>query len=124
MTERIEHIINHIHFDSEEEVAKALGHAELLEDLTSEEKNDLTPEIGVLDFPLAFAGLIEDIRGISRVDQLKGRKPERLYRKLCDFKAGPVDKCMLYVFRCAVYYASTKEHDPNLLKWWNWKDRD
>ncbi len=68
----------------------------------------------------------QDLRaiGISRVDQLKGRKPERLYRKLCDFKVGPVDKCMLYIFRCAVYYASTKEHDPNLLKWWNWKDRD
>lgn len=29
-----------------------------------------------------------------------------------------VDRCMLYVFRCAVYY----EHDPELLKWWNWKD--
>ncbi|MHA2066255.1 MAG: hypothetical protein ACXABY_17925 [Candidatus Thorarchaeota archaeon] len=29
---------------------------------------------------------------------------------------------MLYVFRCAIYYASNNEHDPQLLKWQNWKD--
>lgn len=61
--------------------------------------------------------------GIESVDDLKGKNPEKLYRKLCDFKAAPVDKCMLYVFRCAVYYASNKRHDPYLLKWWNWKDK-
>jgi hypothetical protein len=33
-----------------------------------------------------------------------------------------VDRCVLYVFRCAVYFASEAEHDPELLKWWNWKD--
>lgn len=27
-----------------------------------------------------------------------------------------------YVFRCAKYYAVNSEHDPELLKWWNWKD--
>jgi hypothetical protein len=34
-----------------------------------------------------------------------------------------VDRCMLNVFRCAVYYASNDIHDPELLKWWNWKDK-
>jgi hypothetical protein len=29
---------------------------------------------------------------------------------------------VLYVFRCAVYYATEKEHDPELLKWWSWQD--
>jgi hypothetical protein len=29
---------------------------------------------------------------------------------------------MLYVFRTAVYYASNSKHDPEKLKWWNWKD--
>jgi hypothetical protein len=29
----------------------------------------------------------------------------------------------LYVFRCAVYYATNKSHDVELLQWWNWKDR-
>jgi hypothetical protein len=33
-----------------------------------------------------------------------------------------VDRCVLYVFRCAVYFASESKHDPELLKWWNWKD--
>lgn len=70
--------------------------------------------------------IAQDLRqiGITSVTQLKGRSPERLYQKLCDFKASPVDRCMLYVFRCAVYYASSSDPDPALLKWWNWKDRE
>ena len=70
--------------------------------------------------------IAQDMRniGIGSVSQLKGGEPEKLYKKLCDFKAGPVDRCMLYVFRCAVYYASNTEHDPELLKWWNWKDKN
>ena len=60
--------------------------------------------------------------GIRSVNNLKGKNPERLYKKLCNYKAAPVDRCMLYVFRCAVYFASNTEHDPQLLKWWNWKD--
>ena len=59
--------------------------------------------------------------GITAVDQLKGKDPEELYQKLCDFKAEPVDPCMLYVFRGAVYYSSHGDPDPELLKWWNWK---
>jgi hypothetical protein len=62
--------------------------------------------------------------GIHSVSQLKGRNPENLYQKLCNFKASPVDRCLLYVLRCAIYYASNTEHDPELLKWWNWKDKD
>ncbi|MHC4807910.1 MAG: helix-hairpin-helix domain-containing protein, partial [Planctomycetota bacterium] len=49
---------------------------------------------------------------------------EQLYDRLCEFKASPVDRCMLYVFRCAIYYASNTEHDPELLKWENWKDKE
>ena len=61
--------------------------------------------------------------GICSVDDLKGKSPEELYDKMCDFKAEPVDRCMLYVLRCCVYYASNDEHDEELLKWWNWKDK-
>jgi hypothetical protein len=60
--------------------------------------------------------------GIRGVSELKNRDPENLYRQLCDFQGMHVDRCMLYVFRCAVYFASNDEHDPELLKWWNWKD--
>jgi recombinational DNA repair protein RecR len=68
----------------------------------------------------------QDMRniGIYSVSQLENQDPEKLYQKLCSFKASPVDRCMLYILRCAVYYASNTEHDPNLLKWWNWKDKN
>jgi hypothetical protein len=62
--------------------------------------------------------------GITSVRQLRGKDPQKLYRKLCRFKAAPVDRCLLYVFRCAVYYASTSDPDPELLQWWKWKDQD
>jgi len=61
--------------------------------------------------------------GINSIDDLKGKQAEQLYDRLCEFKASPVDRCMLYVFRCAIYYASNTEHDPELLKWENWKNK-
>lgn len=45
-----------------------------------------------------------------------------MYLRLCAQEGAHVDRCVLYVFRCAVYYASTDRPDPDLLKWWNWKD--
>jgi predicted RecB family nuclease len=68
--------------------------------------------------------LARDLRalGITAVGQLKDKDPEQLYEKLCRFKTAPVDRCVLYVLRCAVYYASSADPDPRLLQWWNWKD--
>jgi len=60
--------------------------------------------------------------GIQKVESLKGRDPEALYRKLFRLVGQPVDRCVLYAFRCAVYFASETNHDPQKLKWWNWKD--
>jgi len=60
--------------------------------------------------------------GIREVAELRGRSPEFLYAELCQEVGQPVDRCVLYVFRCAVYFASEARHDPELLKWWNWKD--
>ncbi len=63
--------------------------------------------------------------GIRKVSDLRGKDPEWLYRKSNDFAGQAQDRCLLYVFRCAVYYAETegKKRDPGKLKWWNWKDR-
>jgi hypothetical protein len=61
--------------------------------------------------------------GIRRVAELKGKDPERLYSRRCTQVGMRIDPCLLYVFRCAVYYASHTRHNPELLKWWNWKDR-
>ena len=61
--------------------------------------------------------------GYRSVAELKGRDPEEMYASLCDLQGRKVDICMLYVFRCAVYFATEETHDPELLKWWNWKDK-
>ena len=60
--------------------------------------------------------------GFRSVQALQGQDPEELYVRQCALQGTQVDRCMLYVFRCAVYYASNEQHDPALLKWWNWKD--
>ncbi len=60
--------------------------------------------------------------GIRRVAQLRGQNPERLYRRLIAQRGQYQDRCVLYVFRCAVYFAETARPRPQLLKWWNWKD--
>ena len=60
--------------------------------------------------------------GIKQVSDLRGANPEALYRDLCDEVGQRVDRCVLYVFRAAVYFASESKYNPELLKWWNWKD--
>jgi hypothetical protein len=79
--------------------------------------------------------------GVRSPAGLRGRDPEALYDEL-QAQLGPVDRCVLYAFRCAVYAADhgaghDTEHDahpgsdrggghgaddPELAKWWNWKD--
>ena len=60
--------------------------------------------------------------GYYSVSDLKHQNPELMYRTLMDIKDTHIDRCVLYVFRCAVYFAENKDHDKELLKWWNWKD--
>ena len=60
--------------------------------------------------------------GYLKVTSLKGENPENMYQSLMDLRKQHVDRCVLYVFRCAVYYASNSVHEPDLLKWWYWKD--
>lgn len=49
-----------------------------------------------------------------------GLSPEKKFRRIAGVKQ---DRCLLYVFRCAVYFSKTKHPKPKLLKWWNWKDK-
>lgn len=75
--------------------------------------------------PGVGASISEDLwnLGIRSVPELRGRDPGEMYERLCQLQGVRVDRCMLYVLRCAVYFASHDEHDPELLKWWAWKDR-
>lgn len=61
--------------------------------------------------------------GIHKVEDLIGKNPEELYEKDCLFKGFRDDRCVLYVFRLAVYYANNDVYEPEKLKWWNWKDK-
>ncbi len=76
------------------------------------------------DIPSVGPSIAEDLisMGITRVVHLKGLSPEAMYQQLCDMTGGYQDPCVLYTFRCAVYYASNTRHDPEKLKWWNWKN--
>ena len=59
--------------------------------------------------------------GIRSVADLKDKDPETLYL-LSNAYAGCVqDRCLLYVFRCAVYFAAEPFPEKEKLKWWNWK---
>ena len=61
--------------------------------------------------------------GIMCIADLVGKNPEELYLQDCAFKGFQEDRCALYVFRLAVYYAENETHDPEKLKWWYWKDK-
>lgn len=61
--------------------------------------------------------------GITCVEDLKGKNPEELYQKDCAKKGSQVDKCQLYLFRMAVYYAEHERPDEEKLKWWYWKNK-
>lgn len=63
--------------------------------------------------------------GIRSINDLKGKDPEKLYIKSNKHAGVVQDRCLLYVFRCAVYFAETesKKLKPEKLKWWNWKEK-
>jgi nucleotidyltransferase/DNA polymerase involved in DNA repair len=60
--------------------------------------------------------------GIRRIADLKRKNPETLYRRLEKLTGAHQDRCVLYTFRCAAYYARTAKPVPRLLLWWNWMD--
>ncbi len=61
--------------------------------------------------------------GFRSAEELKNASPAKMYEDLCVLKAARADMCMLYVFRCAVYFITEQKHDPELLKWWSWKEK-
>ena len=68
--------------------------------------------------------LAQDLRmlGIHCTPDLRGQDPEALYSRLCEMTGVRVDRCVLYAFRCAVYFVNHSDHDAKLLRWWNWTD--
>ena len=60
---------------------------------------------------------------IFSVSDLMGKNPERLYAKLERSRKMHIDRCVLYGFREAIYFAEGGR-ELEKLKWWNWKDKD
>lgn len=62
--------------------------------------------------------------GITSIADLKGQNPYNLYDLSNAYTGTVQDRCVLYVFKCAVYYADTPKdkHETEKLKWWYWKD--
>ena len=60
--------------------------------------------------------------GVTRVADLRERDPEKLYARINRIRDQQQDRYLLYVFRCAVYFAKEKKPNPEKLKWWNWSD--
>ena len=61
--------------------------------------------------------------GIRKIDDLKDKNTKELYEQLNYVTGIRHDICMLYTFRYAVYFASTRNPQPGKLKWWYWKGK-
>lgn len=89
----------------------------------------MTPRIPATDelrrIPGVGPATAQDLHalGIHSIRSLARQDPERMYVRLQELTGQRQDPCVLYVFRCAVYFARTRDHEPDLLKWWNWKGR-
>jgi hypothetical protein len=75
--------------------------------------------------PSIGPSLAKDLRdlGYQTPSDLHGQDPEKMYDDLCELRGQRIDRCVLYSFRCAVYSVTSSDRDPELAKWWNWKDR-
>jgi hypothetical protein len=78
----------------------------------------------LLEIPGVGKSIARDLTdlGYKSIQELRSEDPQSMYERLCRLRNAKIDRCMLYVFRCAVYFATEPSPDPELLKWWNWKD--
>ncbi len=94
-------------------------------------KQPITPHTAAIKVLTVIPGVGKSIAndlwniGIRTVEELRGRNPQTLFDQSNQYAGLVQDRCLLYVFRCAVYFAETTpdEREPELLKWWNWKER-
>ena len=78
----------------------------------------------LLNIPGIGESMAQDLRdlGIEYVADLSEKDPQQLYDRLCEIRGAKQDRCVLYAFQAAVYYAERNNPSPEKLKWWNWKN--
>lgn len=76
------------------------------------------------DIPGVGISIAQDLQllGYKKPADLEGQDPEEMYSRLMASTGNYIDRCILYVFREAVYYVSTSNPEPEKLLWWSWKD--
>ena len=61
--------------------------------------------------------------GYPTIESLRGKSADEMYAVDCIAQGAGVDRCALYCYRLAVYFA---DHDGQLpdgkRNWWDWKD--
>lgn len=62
--------------------------------------------------------------GYHSIASLCGENPEEIYQRDCQRRGCVIDRCQLYVYRLAIYFAEHELHDPEKLKWWYWKNQE
>jgi hypothetical protein len=61
--------------------------------------------------------------GYPDINSLKGQNADEIYGRDCLAQGFRVDRCALYCYRLAVYYADHNGLLPlDKRHWWDWKD--
>ena len=84
----------------------------------------MTVKTNLQKIPGVGPNISEDFQeiGINSVEDLRGKNPEQLYKKICDKAGQKVDRCVLYVCRSSVYFAENDNPGKDKLDWWKWSD--
>lgn len=61
--------------------------------------------------------------GYDSLSKLKDANAEDLYMQASIMQNTPLDKCVLYAFRCAVAYANDPAPDQSKYRWWYFTDK-
>ncbi|MDD5399279.1 MAG: helix-hairpin-helix domain-containing protein [Dehalococcoidia bacterium] len=87
-------------------------------------KNSYNKTGSLREIPGVGKSIAQDLNniGIYSISDLKNMNAEKLYDLSSKYAGVRQDKCLLYVYRTAVYYANGGR-SPDKLQWWNWKDK-
>lgn len=60
--------------------------------------------------------------GYDCVESLAEADPQEIFDRDCIRRGEQIDRCQLYVYRCAVAYANTQSPERDSFRWWHFSD--